>query len=85
VYIDPSTYFLTISVPTILLAIGLFVIALATAFRAPVTVPMIVVVVVVLFYFTAGSGDKSALQPETAQILGWGIIALVVGKMFSGG
>lgn len=84
-YIDPSTYFLTTSVPTILLAIGLFVAALALAFKSPIGLPIVVVIVIVLFYFVGGTGDISALPPETAYVLGWGIIAIVVGKMFSGG
>lgn len=81
----PSQFlFLTGFVPLFLLGLGLFVAALALAFKAPVTGTAVLVVVVALGYYTINGVEFSHAPVELQYVLGCGIMAIVVGKMFGG-
>lgn len=84
-YYPESLYFIKVFVPLFLLALGLFITALAIAFKSPVTMVMMLCVVIGVGYFYMGWGSMRRMPPDALYIMGYGLIAIVVCKLFSGG
>ena len=87
-----SAYFVAHQIPLFLLAFGVLLVALAFAFKplgslvTALVLPVGVVAIVgTLAWFAVSSGGLSSMPWDVAEVVGVGIAAIVVGRVFAGG
>jgi len=85
-----ASYFVAHQIPLFLLAFGVLLVVLAFALKplgslVSLVVPAgIVAIVGALSWFTVVSGGLSAMPWDVAEVVGIGIAAIVVGRVFAG-
>jgi len=83
-----TAYFVAHQIPLFLLAFGVLLVALAFAFKplgAALVLPVgIVAIVGTLAWFAVSSGGISSMPWDVAEVVGVGIAAIVVGRVFAG-
>ena len=88
VHIASGLYFVAHQIPYFLLAFGILLVGLAFAFKplgAALVLPVgIVAMVVTLAWFAVMHGGISAMPLDVMELLGIGIVIIVVGRVFAG-
>jgi hypothetical protein len=87
-HIGTAAYFVAHQIPLFLLAFGVILVGLAFAFKplgAALVLPVgIVAMVVTLAWFVVANGGITNIPWDVAEVVGIGIVIIVIGRVFAG-
>jgi len=87
-HIATAAYFVAHQIPLFLLAFGVLMVGLAFAFKplgAALVLPVgIVAIVGTLAWFAVANGGITSMPWDVAEVVGIGIVLVVVGRTFAG-